>query len=143
VDAARKEEKAIRGLSEVMRREWIEERLGSTREALEGRLRAELVAADLAVIGEQLDDLVRELEKPPSYGDSLRDAQVVLQNFERFERTVEVLETKLKEMLRKAGDVGDEEQRLKEKLKKLQTLRGGRKQALLLSLDYFSLIREV
>jgi hypothetical protein len=73
-----------------MRSEGLEERLSGLRETLESRLRDQMIQNDLRMIGAQLDELIADFDHPPSFGDNLQDAQINLDNFQRFEHTIEV-----------------------------------------------------
>lgn len=53
-------------------------------------LREAVVQNDLTIISNQLQYLIVELEQPTNYGNCFEDAQENLENYSRFEETIEV-----------------------------------------------------
>lgn len=69
-----------------------DEEMDSYRDEMARKIRESLIYKDLEEIGSHMEDLIRKLEERPSYGNCSEDARKNLENFERFEKVVEVRE---------------------------------------------------
>lgn len=67
-----------------------DQELDEAREHITGSLQDRVVHHDLDLITTQLQHLIRELETPASYGNSTDDADENIENYRKFESTVQV-----------------------------------------------------
>ncbi|XP_021966821.1 uncharacterized protein LOC110861999 isoform X1 [Folsomia candida] len=121
-----------------------DQELDEAREHITGSLQDRVVHHDLDLITTQLQHLIRELETPASYGNSTDDADENIENYRKFESTVQTLQVRLRDLLSSSG-IPDSHEKVvfvKKLLVTLDDKRKERRDLIILSKDYFRLIEE-